>query len=118
MVRAAFNSPRAWVRDSTRSTATLLAHEQLHFNICELTARKLRARIAQVYASGADVLAAKFTQQIQRLLAEEDVLHETYDKETPHSLYEAQQAARQTRISRELAALKSYKSVASTCYAD
>lgn len=118
MVRAAFNPQRAWVRDSTLSTATLLAHEQLHFDICELTARKLRARIAQVYASGADVFAAKFTQQIQRMIAEEGVLHETYDKETAHGLYEAQQAAWQTRISRELAALNSYKSTASTCYAD
>jgi hypothetical protein len=118
MVRAAFNPQRAWVRDSTHSTTTLLAHEQLHFDICELTARKLRARIAQVYASGADVFASKFTQQIQRMIAEEGVLHEAYDKETAHGIYEEKQAAWQTRISRELAALSPYKSTASTCYAD
>ncbi|MBT8236619.1 MAG: DUF922 domain-containing protein, partial [Bacteroidia bacterium] len=45
-VTAFFYPTRSWVQDHLAS-ANILAHEQLHFDITELFARKFRARLAQ-----------------------------------------------------------------------
>lgn len=118
VVRPVFNQKLAWVRDSTLSTATLLAHEQLHFDICELTARKLRARIAHVYQAGGDVFDPRFTREIQRIMAEEDTLQDSYDQETAHGIHKEAQQKWQEQIRRALVNLSLYKSTARTCNAN
>jgi hypothetical protein len=55
-VTAALDKSRSWVRASVLARSDqVLAHEQVHFDICELIARRLRQRIAQVYEAGGDV---------------------------------------------------------------
>lgn len=117
-VRAAFDKTRAWVRDSTLDKGRrMLAHEQGHFDICELVARKLRFQIAQVYQAGGDVFDRQFDQEVKCLLDELDTTNDLYDQETAHSLVGDQQKKWGARIQRELAALAAYKSTAGACRA-
>lgn len=91
-VRAAFDQTRAWVRDSTVDRArTVLAHEQLHFDICELVARKLRFRIAQVDRAGGDVFNRQLDAEVKCLLDELDTTNDLYDQETAYGLRRDQQ---------------------------
>lgn len=115
-VRAAFDKTRAWVRDSTLDKGRrMLAHEQLHFDICELVARKLRFRIVQVYRAGGDVFDRPFDQEVKCLLDELNTTNDLYDQETAHSLLVGQQKKWGEQVKRELAALAAYKSTAGAC---
>jgi CRP-like cAMP-binding protein len=101
-VRALLDRKRAWVRDSTVLLADeMLQHEQLHFDICELMARRLRLRISQLSKTGGDVFAPSFEVEIKRLLAEYKTLQKDYDRETDHGSKVAQQQSWRDRIKRE-----------------
>jgi AraC-like DNA-binding protein len=115
-VTAALDKSRSWVRDSALARSDqVLAHEQLHFDICELIARRLRQRIAQVYQASGDVFTLAFRQELQQLLAEQAVLNTRYDHETAHGLLRAQQQQWQQLLVRELAQVAAYESTASDC---
>jgi hypothetical protein len=118
-VRAAFDPARAWVQDSTRDRERrMLAHEQVHFDICELVARKLRFRIAQVDQAGGDVFDRQLNPEVKCLLSELNALNDLYDQETAHSRLVDQQRKWATQVQRELAALAAYQSTAGDCWAN
>jgi hypothetical protein len=98
LVRAAFDPQKAWVRDSS---AYLLQHEQLHFDICELVARRIRVSIAQAYKRGQDVFDSACGKEIQRLLTSEGTLQAAYDRETAHGLLETEQKRWREKITKE-----------------
>jgi hypothetical protein len=110
--RATFDSSQSWwragqaniwgdldgVRDASRAQlearrsagqrdAQLLAHEQLHFDLAEVAARKIRARFVEFKNACA---AAGGTEPIQRMVADIDQeLQEEqvrYDRETAHGV--------------------------------
>lgn len=115
-VRATFDKTRAWVQDSTLDKGRrMLAHEQLHFDICELVARKLRFRIAQVARAGGDVFDRPLGEEVKCLLDELNTLNDLYDQETAHSQRGDQERKWGAQIKRELAALDAYKSTAGAC---
>ncbi|MGI4742141.1 MAG: DUF922 domain-containing protein [Janthinobacterium lividum] len=115
-VTAALDKSRSWVRAATLGRSNqVLAHEQVHFDICELIARRLRQRIAQVYQAGGDVFTPAFRKEIQLLLNEQAVWNTHYDQETAHGLCQYQQHQWQERLTQALAQLAAYTSTATDC---
>jgi hypothetical protein len=115
-VTAALDQRRSWVRDSTVArSAQVLTHEQVHFDICELIARQLRQRIAQVYQTGGDVFTLAFRQELQQVMTEQAAWNTRYDQETAHGLLQVPQQQWQTRLTGALAQLAEYASTAKDC---
>lgn len=84
-----FYPDRSWVRDGGQSSS-VLAHEQTHFDICELYTRILRERIANAYLTKANfaVRVKEIYSQVQGEYVREQ---ERYEKETNHGLIVAEQ---------------------------
>ncbi len=104
-VVAYFSRPRSWARDTSDA---LLRHEQLHFDLAELYARKIRKRIDELKKSGVtdvkDINAA-----IQILLDESNDADRRYDVETLHGALVKKQKEWERRISRELRELNEFR---------
>ena len=123
LVYAIFIPDSSWVNTKRVRTAAeraeTLAHEQIHFDLSELTARKLRQRIAQGIEAGEDLDGPYVSQDIARIQQEEKSLNDEFDQETVHTGGRGREAPVhkrwQQRIRRELAARAAYKSTAATC---
>jgi len=110
---AAFHLQESWVQaavvqDSAQSARTL-GHEQTHFDIAELYARRMRRHFRELAEpcarSDADLTAAA-----ERLLDEERATQRRYDDESGHGLRRREQAAWEGEIARQLDALRGYGS--------
>jgi len=87
-VRAYFNRTKSWRRDVSDK---LLAHEQLHFDIAELYARKIRKRIDELMALGVRD-PERIQREVTKLLEESNGVDTRYDAETLHgAMRESQQ---------------------------
>jgi hypothetical protein len=116
LVQCAFNKTRAWFGDTTSVMVfVILAHEQIHFDIAELIARKLRMKISQSYKAGKDVFAPEIQADIEHLLGVSDGMQDLYDRETNHGLIVSQQKRWGALIASELNKFRAYKSTALTC---
>ena len=104
-----FDRSKSWAKNNR--TDYLLAHEQLHFDITELFARKLRKQIAKL---GNDCKKLNnhseiyYNQNHKELVA----YQLAYDADSNHSLNNEKQAYWEERIARELEKLKPYASLA------
>lgn len=78
-IKSFFDPCESWMRSSERNAATL-AHEQLHFDITELHARKLSKRYANELKNYKDFLrhASRIYEEIW---AESNALQDLYDAE-------------------------------------
>ncbi len=85
-VRSAFQRSKSWVdrKDPLAQTPEILAHEQFHFNIAELTARDLRRKLkSKKYTSNyRKEIRSIYEQSIQ----DGDDMQKRYDKESRHGL--------------------------------
>lgn len=104
-VVASFNRKKSWARDKS---ASLLAHEQLHFDIAELYARKIRKKISELSDRGVNDISV-YNAAIQQLLLESNEADEQYDMETLHGALSKKQTAWTAKVKNELAALQRYK---------
>jgi hypothetical protein len=104
-VMAYFNRQQSWAR--TQSDA-LLAHEQLHFDIAELYARKIRKEIARLKNNKINDVET-INAAIRVLLAESDRIDIQYDAETLHGGFAKKQAKWAAKIKQELTDLEQYK---------
>lgn len=95
----------AWSKDTSSYT---LAHEQLHFDIAEVYARKLRKSIKETVARDGSEIDLKII--IEDLLVEEHKVQDDYDRETAHGIYRKHQLEWEKRIVRELELLRGYSS--------
>ncbi|WP_156176283.1 hypothetical protein [Hymenobacter terrenus] len=98
--------------------ASTLAHEQLHFDIYELIARKIRQYAAQHRAAGDDLFGPVAAQDIKCLLSELKALNALYDDDVNFRTPTVEAAAQRRwtlRVARELRALAPYRSTATTC---
>ena len=104
-VTCTFYRRNSWVKDEGRN-AEVLQHEQLHFDISELYARKLRRAISQLPKS------QRNWQTVQRLYkqANEECsdYQERYDHATHHSILRSVQQQWNKRVADELGAFDSY----------
>lgn len=106
-VYAYFNREKSWAADKSDE---LLKHEQLHFDIAELYARKIRKRISELSASGVNDVKI-YNKEIQELLEESNSADVQYDLETLHGAMIKRQAAWEKNVKQELEALAKYKKV-------
>jgi hypothetical protein len=107
-VVAAFRPNDSWVRPSVLKSpgdsARALRHEQTHFDISEVHARRMRRYFAELVAPcrrTPDELAA----MAERLVEDERAAQSQYDKETDHSRVPAQQARWDKEVTAQLSAL-------------
>ena len=104
-VYAYFNRQKSWAIDKSPE---LLEHEQLHFDIAELYARKIRKRISELSSRGVDDLD-KYNDEIKRLLEESNAADIEYDLETLHGALPKKQREWETNIKKQLQELEDFK---------
>jgi len=89
-VMCRFLPEESWVRPSARSSMRLLAHEQLHFDLAEVHARRFAAELPVLLVAG-DVEAA-LGRAHDRMMARLRKEQARYDRETDHGRNAAAQA--------------------------
>lgn len=104
-VRAHFYPTLSWYRPSD-SSETILRHEQAHFDITEIHARKLRKRI-QAFNFSSN--SQKEVKQLYEAVEEErKAMQQLFDKETNHSRETAQEFIWESKIAKMLLELDEY----------
>lgn len=103
-VYALFNRKKSWCKGKSEE---LLAHEQLHFDIAELTARKVRRAVEQMQDDNISDIKM-YNKTIKKILIKSNDFDAQYDKETFHGLVQKKQQEWQENVSEQLSALKIY----------
>jgi hypothetical protein len=103
-VVAVFYKSDSWVR---RRTESALIHEQGHFDITEIFARKLRKQLEEFVPKRGD-LGHQLKFLYDEVESEREAMENLYDKDTRHSADAARQADWNMRISNELKELEKY----------
>lgn len=108
-ISCSFNCSLSWSKN--KKSDSLLAHEQLHFDITELAARKIRKECSQ-HTSDDLSLSSKFIQTTYNYYNAyyRDSVNAGYDLETDHGIIISKQKEWEKRISEELKTLESYSS--------
>lgn len=104
-----FNPHLSWVVPASRNDY-LLKHEQLHFDITELHARKLRRELANISVeklgkNAKEVLNAYY----EKMEKQRDFMQKKYDRETNHSINQEAEAKWQKFIRTEMNKLRDYQ---------
>lgn len=102
-----FNVNKSWTKET--DSDDLLRHEQLHFDITELYARKLRKKVSELSdPCGKNIkeLDKIYQTNFNECSREQDA----YDKQSNHSLYKEQQKQWEEKIARELKVLEKFAS--------
>ena len=109
-VETFFYPEQSWVQPASKNEY-LLKHEQLHFDISELHARKLRKLLAGVDGSKLNKDSReylnKFYEQIDK---ERSAMQNAFDKESNHSLNQEAELKWQLFVEEELNRFKDYSS--------
>ena len=101
-----FNKTKSW---ALAQSPQLLAHEQLHFDIAELYARKIRKRILQLSREPGKKSDLKiYNNEIRKLLKESNEFDRLYDIETLHGSLPKKQKEWQNKVKNSLSALKDF----------
>lgn len=100
-----FNRKGSWARDTS---ASLLAHEQMHFDLAELYARKVRKEIKHLREQNVSN-AKTINEAVRKILEESDRADAQYDAETLHGSLPKKQKYWREKIQSELAALETFK---------
>jgi hypothetical protein len=106
-VQAAFDPTLSWVRDPATITPKLLRHEQLHFDITEVYARRLRQKLAGVSIPCAD-LGPTFQRLSKGVYADWAKAEDQYDRDTNHGLKPEQQAQWEAQVQQQLLELAAF----------
>lgn len=107
-VHAHFYSEKSWYKKE-QADRHVLGHEQLHFDITELYARKFRQRIDQIKVSHS--VRGQLKTLHNAINKELSQLQNRYDSETNYSRNVDAQTKWKTYIADELEKLSKYKSV-------
>lgn len=110
-VDCGFDKAKSWKKPERNLTQKLLLHEELHFYIAEVSARKMRQEFANYTSSHKyDVNANNDMKKIfDRCLDECNKENDQYDLETNHSANEAQQEEWRKKIVAQLKELGAYE---------
>ena len=110
-VTAALHPHRSWVKSivvsSPHENPRVLQHEQTHFDLTEVFARRMRQRFDTLTGACAKPDGA-LKAMAQRLVDEEKAMQQRYDRETKHGLIADKQAAWSADAARMLAASRRY----------
>lgn len=100
-----FVKTKSWHKNNS---ITILMHEQLHFDIAELFARKIRKELDSLKLNKVtDTLY--YTDKINELMMERHRIDSLYDCETLHGAVDFMQLKWHERINKELEDLKEYE---------
>lgn len=106
-----FQPHRSWVKPSAiaveEGRVRLLAHEQGHFDLSEVSARHLRRQILQLQ-DPCGMAATERKTIVQHLLREDNDAQARYDRDTAYGLDAPRQAEALLAISRQLASLAEF----------
>ena len=103
-VKCVFEKKKSW---TTTSDSAVLVHEQGHFDISEIFARKLRKAFKEIKFNSKTV-QADLKDIFSRINSERRLYNEHYDIETNSSLNTTMQIRWNKKIADELNALKAY----------
>lgn len=101
-----FKKKSSWVKENTKTKA-LLKHEQCHFDLAELNARKFRKLVAS-YQFKAKTAGETIESLFNKSYSEYSKIQEVYDKETNISRSVVKQSEWEKKIAKELKELSSY----------
>jgi hypothetical protein len=107
IVEAVFFTQRSWKKTEWINDG-VLAHEQKHFDIVELFARKLRREINKLRPVTLKELESKVDSLYALNEKEMDIYQDRYDEETDGSMNGDGQRAWNKKISAEISALNTY----------
>lgn len=108
-IETVFNEDRSW-KDVKRISDYVLLHEQKHFDIAEVFARKFRKEVSEKVKTTADY--KKYFKGIYaKISSDYRNFQNKYDRETEHGMNKEKQAAYNTLISEELENLKNYSKI-------
>lgn len=102
-----FYTTRSWGREGEKDDR-LLAHEQGHFDLCELYTRKLRERMSGVNVN-VNTLSSTLKGIYNQLQKEYQDRQELYEEQTDHGLITAEQMRWQNAIAQELKETDNWK---------
>jgi hypothetical protein len=105
-ITCSFSKTRSW---GLHKTDYILAHEQGHFDIAEIFARKLNKQMSE-YIFNKNTFKDDLKKIYLTLTAEKDSFQNQYDKETNHSINKEKQAEWLKKIEKMLNELKGYSS--------
>lgn len=103
-VYALFDKTKSWALERSPQ---LLKHEQLHFDIAELYARKIRKKILQLSGNKKNDLKT-YNREIKKLLNESNEFDRLYDVETLHGSITRKQKEWELKVKQSLASLKDF----------
>lgn len=105
-VLAFFSLKQSWVLKQAQSDTLLLRHEQLHFNISELYARKIRKYLAEYKnPCGKEKEIKNFVDSLKQA---ERVENDIYDIQSAHSTDKIMQKKWEEKVIKEMQELKFY----------
>ena len=108
-VQATFDPNTSWFRDAKNAPATLLRHEQLHFDLTEVYARVMRQRMVTFQARANCLkLQPAFNNFTKLVYAEWDREQNRYDQDTNHGLNAPRQVFWEKQIQLRLEQLKAF----------
>jgi len=106
-IETIFNEDKFW-KDHTKITEYVLNHEQKHFDIAEIYARKIRKEVVSKIKTSGDY--DRYFQTIyNRILQDYRNFQALYDGVTEHGMNKEKQSEYNAIISNELEQLKDYK---------
>jgi Bacterial protein of unknown function (DUF922) len=105
-IQCRFSITRSWGRSKTDH---ILKHEQGHFDIAELFARKLHKRMKE-YQFNKTTYKNDLKTIYNGITADKEAFQDLYDDETDHSRKKEQQAEWEKKIEKMLKDLKDYSS--------
>jgi predicted secreted Zn-dependent protease len=103
-IKSWFSRSRSWGR---HKTDYILSHEQGHFDIAEIYARKLNQRMS-TYQFNKNSYQKELNRIYNEVADEKAAVQQQYDRETRHSIDEVRQAEWLKKISRMLEELKDF----------
>jgi hypothetical protein len=104
-VYTVFKKYKSWSKDTSLST---LSHEQLHFDIGELFARKMRKAMLKLRAEKNKSIN-DYLKTLSNYHKECIQTNDLYDTETAHGVYKSKQEEWNKKIAKELCELKKYE---------
>ena len=99
-----FSRNKSW---GLHKTDYILAHEQGHFDIAEIFARKLHKRISE-YSFNSTSYKQDLRKIYLEVMTEKEKWQNTYDEETNHSIKRKEQKEWQVKIQNELESFNDY----------
>jgi hypothetical protein len=105
-VSAGFIKNKSWKQKEV--DAELLTHEQKHFDITEIYARKLRKKISETKFTSPKQAVQQIEQLSKEVFRESSAYEKKYDAETKHSIIKPEQEKWNKKVEEELQHLNAY----------